>query len=254
MNKFSLHPLYHYALACDLLSNTKLNVLDYGCGTGEFIGGLGSRAGRVYGYDVDPQRINSAHQRFPRLRLALGKVNQLLPYADKSFDVVTMFHVLEHVGSESRAIRDVHRVLKKEGLFLLASPYQGLFAWADMANMRYRFPKVHKWVARFLMGESEYLRRFSANKKLGLYGDCTASRKWHKRYTEDEIRVLLKNKFEILKIVKFSLFYPFLLIPHDVFNHFFKPQINPTVLLIYLDNLIRAGDLSYNFFLVARKI
>ncbi len=253
MNKFSLTPFLHYSLAYDLISDSNLRVLDYGCGNGEFIGKISNKTNHLYGYDVDPEKIKKAKVNYPDISFKIGKTDQQLPYGDFKFDVVTMFHILEHVGSEKKAVSEVYRILKKDGLLLLASPYDGLFAWADAANLRYRFPNLHKWFFITFLGKSNYEERFVNRQSIGMYGDCTDNRNWHKHYFEEELRQLLKNKFSIVKIYKFSLFYPFLLIPHNIINYLFKPKSNPMLWLIHLDNLINAGDLSYNFFLAAKR-
>lgn len=253
MHPFTPTPFYHYVLTYNLISDTRPRVLDYGCGSGEFIGKLRIKIKHASGYDVDPDKITSARYNHPQIDFKLGKVNSPLPYANASFDVVTMFHILEHVDSESMAILEAHRVLKKGGLLFLASPYLGLFSWADAANLRYRFPLLHRWIAPLILGRSKYHKRFEQSQKHGLYGDCTSNRNWHKHYTETELRHLLEDKFIITKLHKFSFFYPFLLIPYNIINYLLRPKFNPILWLIHLDNLINAGEWSYNFLIVARK-
>lgn len=250
---FTPTPFYHYVLAWQLISNPNLKVLDYGSGRGEFIGEVGKLTKFAYGYEVDPEKIRTARKKYPMVTYKLGQVNKPLPYPDESFDIVTMFHVFEHVDSEIRVVREVYRVLKKGGIFILASPYQGLFTWADAANFRYRFPKLHRRVVEILLGRQEYLKRFLHQKLRGMYGDCTRTRKWHKHYTESELRHLLEDNFTIKRLYKFSLFYPFLLIPYNIINYLFKPKFNPVLWLIHLDNQIRSGNWSYNFVLIASK-
>ncbi|MEK7090973.1 MAG: class I SAM-dependent methyltransferase [Patescibacteria group bacterium] len=253
MNPFTKTPFYHYFLAFDLISNPTAKVLDFGCGSGQFLGKLHAKVKNVYGYDVDPEKINLAQHLHPHVKFKLGRVGAPLPYPDATFDVVNMFHILEHVSSETMAILETHRLLKKNGLLFLASPYQGLFSWADAANLRYRFPNLHKWFFITFLGKYEYERRFVSRRSIGMYGDCTDNRNWHKHYTEGELRQLLGNKFTITEVHKFSLFYPFLLIPYNLINYFFKPKFNSILWLIHLDNLINAGGWSYNFLIVARK-
>lgn len=45
-----------------------------------------------------------------------------LPFKNNSFDVVTAIAVIEHVASPSRLLKEVHRVLKKDGIVILTSP------------------------------------------------------------------------------------------------------------------------------------
>ena len=48
--------------------------------------------------------------------------NEKLPYADAAFDLVTCTEVLEHVEHYRETIREVHRVLKHDGVFVLTTP------------------------------------------------------------------------------------------------------------------------------------
>ena len=46
-----------------------------------------------------------------------------IPFNDETFDLVIANHILEHVSSPEKAICEVNRVLKKDGLALLQTPY-----------------------------------------------------------------------------------------------------------------------------------
>jgi len=72
---------------------------------------------------------------------------EALPFADSSFDLVTSFDVLYHlgVGSDVAALQEFNRVLRPEGLLLLRLPaYDFLRAHHDEAvHTRERYTK-HK--------------------------------------------------------------------------------------------------------------
>lgn len=257
ISPFKYNILHHYHLTFDCLkkdfkNNKKLKMLDYGCGNGEFIGNL-SMEYDLYGYDVDPEKIRSAKKQFKHVKFILGKVGRKLPYKNNFFDAVFLFHVLEHVDSEKRVIEKVYRVLKDGGLLFLASPYKGLFTWADTANLRYRFPVLHKILAKIFYGEDEYHRRFIEKKKDLLFGDSSINRQWHKHYTESQVRNLLKGKFSVEQFIKFSFFQPFLLILWNLWTFLFKKESNILRWLVYLDDNLQVGDLSYNMLVIAKK-
>lgn len=86
-------------------------VLDYGCGRGETLRIFGSAGFAVTGADPDPECV--------RLSAQIGKA-RLLEAADpigqfgaRSFDVVTCFHVLEHVDSPKKTLSDLARLARK---------------------------------------------------------------------------------------------------------------------------------------------
>ena len=45
-----------------------------------------------------------------------------LPFKDESFDYVVSFQVIEHIADDKRFIREVHRVLRKGGKFIVTTP------------------------------------------------------------------------------------------------------------------------------------
>jgi ubiquinone/menaquinone biosynthesis C-methylase UbiE len=50
-----------------------------------------------------------------------------LPYNDNSFDLVTILHVIEHIKNDREALKEIYRVLKKEGTVLIVTPNESRF-------------------------------------------------------------------------------------------------------------------------------
>ena len=50
-----------------------------------------------------------------------------LPYPDASFDAAICIEVLEHVGDDVAAIKEISRVLKPDGLLVMSVPYRHYF-------------------------------------------------------------------------------------------------------------------------------
>lgn len=254
-NPFKKGKFYHYYLTYKLLGNLKseMKFLDYGCGKGEFVGNLKNTMWDLYGYDVDRDLLKEARDKYPFVHFTQGSVGKPLPYKNNFFNVVCMFHVLEHVPSEKKSIEEAHRILKDGGIFFLASPYKGIFSFADFANARYRFPTLHKIVSYLVLGKKEYERRFIKRKKEKLFGDCSIQKKWHTHYTEKQINKLLNEKFEIVSFYKFSLFHPFILLVSNIYNYITGHHSSLINEILWLDYRIRAKDASYNMLVVAKK-
>jgi ArsR family transcriptional regulator len=106
------------SLAHGLLGLIRLgDVLDAGCGDGAVAALLAPRARSVTLLDRSPQMIQAARRRLAgngRVRFEIGDVHAL-PFAEASFDVVLLFHVLTCAERPERAVREAARVLRPGG-------------------------------------------------------------------------------------------------------------------------------------------
>jgi 2-polyprenyl-3-methyl-5-hydroxy-6-metoxy-1,4-benzoquinol methylase len=103
----------------DGLGRRDLNILDAGCGTGWFCQRL-LRYGSVTGIDLADEVVQRASARVPQAKFIAGDVfSTALPRA--SFDVVTSFEVLSHVADQPEFLGQLARLLKPNGLLILAT-------------------------------------------------------------------------------------------------------------------------------------
>lgn len=92
-------------------------VLDWGAGCGQMSYLLSNRGFEVVGYDLDPserpllKNINK--------KVVVGQDPVKLPFSAECFDVVLSSGVLEHVDSDDASLKEISRVLKKDGTFLI---------------------------------------------------------------------------------------------------------------------------------------
>jgi SAM-dependent methyltransferase len=103
------------------------DVLEVGGGQGG-VASLLYPGARITNVDLDPALGQSPVNRARDVRFVCGDATTL-PFADASFDVATMFDVLEHVPAHDRAAAEALRVLRPGGWLLASSP-----------NDRWRFP------------------------------------------------------------------------------------------------------------------
>lgn len=104
----------HY-LEIDLIRGKK--ILDIGCGNGEIISHFAAD-NDVYGCDVNNQLSSESRAAIHFERIG----STLLPYEDKSFDVVITNHVIEHVDDQLNHLKEISRVLKDDGLCFFSTP------------------------------------------------------------------------------------------------------------------------------------
>ncbi|MBA7492174.1 methyltransferase [subsurface metagenome] len=139
-----------------LKPNKKNKILDVGCGLGETSRKL-SVFGQVVGIDSSPEAIKLGLK-----RAIIMNINNLL-FPKNSFDVVTAFDVLEHLENDQKAIKEVFKVLRNRGIFLLTVPsYNWLWSEHDEAlghKRRYTKSQIEKKLksAGFTILKSSYI-------------------------------------------------------------------------------------------------
>ncbi len=95
-------------------------LLDFGCGGGSFLERTRRQGWRVTGVDVSAVAIQRV-----RSQLGLRAFVGSLPHPElrpASFDVITMWHSLEHVHAPLEVLRQAHRLLVPGGKLLVVVP------------------------------------------------------------------------------------------------------------------------------------
>jgi len=124
-----------------LLENTRGEVLEIGLGTGlnlpHYPGGL-SRLHAVDPALLLPNRV-AQRSRAVAFPVRIQHVTaESLPYGDRSFDFVISTWTLCTIPDPVKALREVHRVLKPDGVFLFLehgrSEDERVAAWQDRLN------------------------------------------------------------------------------------------------------------------------
>lgn len=94
-------------------------ILDIGCGIGAYVRRIRRISSRVYGVDVDEQRVRRGSTDLPNLLPAAG---EHLPFADGTFDAVLLNEVIEHVKDDAATLREACRVTKAGGNVVIFAP------------------------------------------------------------------------------------------------------------------------------------
>jgi len=108
------------------------HLLDVGCSSGLFLD-----QARAAGFGVTGIEYSDASAEFARNHFGIDVKAGAVADADfarESFDIVTMFDVIEHVPDPSADLRKIYNLLKPGGLFVVSTPdIDGLFPRASYA-------------------------------------------------------------------------------------------------------------------------
>lgn len=108
--EYNLRLKYH----C-LPQGKSLHILDYGCGSGDFIQYALHRNHNIVGLEPNPRARQLSEQIAP-----IFESDRTLP--DNTYDVITLWHVLEHLAPIKDKLERITRSLKQNGRLIIAVP------------------------------------------------------------------------------------------------------------------------------------
>jgi 2-polyprenyl-3-methyl-5-hydroxy-6-metoxy-1,4-benzoquinol methylase len=98
-----------------------LKALDVGCAIGVFTNLLRQKGYETLGADSNKELLNFAKKRYTHCTFKLMNALQL-DIAPSTFDLVLALEIMEHLGNPYRFLKNIHQVLKEEGVILLSTP------------------------------------------------------------------------------------------------------------------------------------
>ena len=115
-------------------------ILEIGSGTGALLHELRQRNLRAQGVELREAFIEQARDWYGNI--PISRVSGLaLPFRDRSFDVVMSFDVFEHIPDSDAHLREVVRVLKPGGSYVLQTPNR----WMNVIFETIRWRSFTAW-------------------------------------------------------------------------------------------------------------
>jgi SAM-dependent methyltransferase len=188
----------------------KLKILDYGAYDGKLLDVL-SNSNFIYestsvelNFDIVNENKNKKND---NNKLVHIQKNTNLPFEDKSYDLVLLIGVIEHIFNQKKILDELNRVLKNGGQIIVAVPGNHIFSFLDFGNWKFTFPQLHKFYVELVHGKNLYKERF-IDCKNGLIGDIEVEKKWHEHFSHLSLESLLnKSNFTINEKDGFGLFF-----------------------------------------------
>ena len=120
-------------------------LLDIGCGTGDFLLQVQKRSYDVCGIDVSPQACKVARKK--RLIIYHDDLKKH-HFPAKSFDIITLWHVFEHLYNPSDILKEIKRILKDDGTLIMETPNIDCFSFKIFKGYHFHLDSprhLHHW-------------------------------------------------------------------------------------------------------------
>ncbi len=131
------------------LNNAKPKILDIGCGTGDFLVACDKKGMEVFGVEPNVNAKNITKQKIIKQGFTIP--NSIFDLdTNTKYDVITMWHVLEHVPNLEKYILKLKSLLQPNGILIIAVPnyksydakyYKEFWAAYDVPRHLWHFSK-----------------------------------------------------------------------------------------------------------------
>lgn len=151
---------------------TKGRLLEVGCSLGYFLEIAKNNGFNIRGIELDDRAVNYANNILGKgvvLQSTLEQAN----FPNNYFDIIVVSHVLEHLIDIPNFLKEIKRILNRQGIIVIASPnFDGLCAKIKKEKWPGLRPDEHVWqlskntIIKFLKEEGFVIVH---NKTSGLY-------------------------------------------------------------------------------------
>ena len=118
------HPKNRWEAALKFMKiNENDKILDVGCGEGVILNYLVGKSKFIYGIDISSHLIDILKKRIEKgVNLQQMNIENKTPFKDDYFDMIILTDVIEHIADLYISIKELKRILKKNGLIFIDTP------------------------------------------------------------------------------------------------------------------------------------
>ena len=180
-------------------------VLEIGTGSGYGISTVAPKAEQFVTIDkfADP-KVKEENAHLTNVEFLQMTIPPISGIPDNSFDFVISFQVIEHIQNDSAYVKEIHRVLKPGGKFIVTTPNKLMSLSRNPWHIKeYKIEELKNLL----------LKNFSSIETKGTYGN----EKIMEYYYKNKVAVNRIMKYDILKL-QWILPRQLLQIPFDIMN------------------------------------
>ncbi len=166
-----------YRRCLSLVPKIQGKILDAGCGRGLLLKKIYQKSKgdvELFGIDISQKLCDISKENNPYANIVKGDVESL-PYTDDSFDIVFMTETLEHLLDYDKSIKEISRVLKVNGVFIVTVPNRDWLRYDFYNKNRKKFQPVDdhyfsfKEVSNLLLSNNFKIEKYIGSDNLYYY-------------------------------------------------------------------------------------
>jgi 2-polyprenyl-3-methyl-5-hydroxy-6-metoxy-1,4-benzoquinol methylase len=130
MGGIKTDPVYSLRKKCLLNFLQKNNIrtgkiLDLGCDTGDTTNSLSKLGFDVTAVDLDEKRVEELSKVQENVKILQQDLEKQFQFEDNTFDLIWAGDIIEHLMDTENFVKEIYRVLKPGGRFIVSTPYHG---------------------------------------------------------------------------------------------------------------------------------
>lgn len=151
-SKFSLKDDERRAIQFKNLTKNK-NLLDFGCGDGKFLN-IVKNAKSYSGLELNLLKIKNIKKSYKKINI-VEKIDEL----KVNFDLVTCFHVLEHLPEQVQSLKNLRKKMKKNAKIIIEVPHANDFLLNLPRPLGSKFLKFTLWSEHLILHTKNSLEK-----------------------------------------------------------------------------------------------
>ena len=128
------------------------DILDFGCGWGAFLNNISQKAKQVSGVELREECLTYINKKYKNVH-----VQDNLSKFNKKFDLITSFHVLEHMPYQVEILKSLRKKLKSNGKLIIEVPHARDFL-LEFGELK-EFKKFTFWSEHLILHTKDSLKK-----------------------------------------------------------------------------------------------
>lgn len=146
-------------------------ILDLGCGYGVYTDYFRSVGANSLGCDGSKRMISIARKNYPHSHFDQVNIDNGLPYADNSFDIVFCNQVLMDIENLNGTVNEIHRITKPCAIFYMSIVHPAFYdaVWREDEKGVFKYKVMERYLSEYNFNNEFWGTTIHYHRPLGKY-------------------------------------------------------------------------------------